>query len=92
MTKILFAPFSVIGGFLAGKIATLTFERLWRLIDDQQSPEPDQRAVKWPKLVVALLLEGAIFRTVRGLCDRGSRELFSRLTGTWPGKDRPKAA
>jgi hypothetical protein len=45
MTKVLFLPFSVIGGFLAGKIATFTFERLWRLVDDQESPEPDQRAV-----------------------------------------------
>ncbi len=87
MTKILFLPFSVIGGFLAGKIATTVFERIWRLVDDQTSPEPEQRAVKWPKLILALALEGAIFRTVRGGVDRGSRELFTRLTGSWPGDE-----
>ncbi|MBV9309564.1 MAG: hypothetical protein JOZ73_01960, partial [Solirubrobacterales bacterium] len=54
MTKILFVPFSVIGGFLAGKIAEATFERLWSLVDDNESPEPDQRAVRWPKLIAAL--------------------------------------
>jgi hypothetical protein len=92
MSKILFLPFGVIGGFLAGKVATTTFERLWRLVDDRESPEPDQRAVKWPKLIVALALEGAIFRAVRGAFDRGARELFHRLTGSWPGEERPDTA
>jgi hypothetical protein len=90
MKKILFLPFSVIGGFLAGKIATMLFQRIWRLVEDRESPKPDQRAVQWPKLVVALLLEGAIFRAVRGLVDRGSRELFTRMTGSWPGEEAPK--
>jgi Protein of unknown function (DUF4235) len=90
MTKILFLPFSIVGGFLAGKVATLIFERIWRLVDDRESPDPDQRAVRWPKLILALVLEGAIFRAVRGAVDRGSRELFTRLTGTWPGDEAPK--
>jgi Protein of unknown function (DUF4235) len=92
MTKLLFLPFSIIAGFLSGKIATLIFERVWRLIDDRESPESDQRAVKWPKLLAALALEGAIFRAVRGAFDRGSREVFSRATGTWPGEEAPKSA
>jgi hypothetical protein len=92
MSKILFLPFSVIGGFLAGKVATVAFNRLWRLIDDRESPEPDQRAVRWPKLILALALEGAIFRAVRGVFDRGSREVFRRATGAWPGEESPKAA
>jgi hypothetical protein len=92
VTKILFVPFSVISGFIAGKIATALFERIWQLVDDQESPEPDQRAVKWPKLVVALALEGAIFRAVRGGFDRGSREVFTRMTGSWPGEDAPEPA
>ncbi len=92
MTKILFLPFSIVGGFLAGKLATFTFERIWRLVDDRQSPEPDQRRVTWPKLVVALALEGAIFRAVRGVVDHASRRLFTRLTGAWPGKEAPEKA
>ncbi len=93
MTKILFVPFSIITGFLAGKVATMIFERLWRLVDDRESPQPDQAAIKWPKLIVALALEGAIFRAVRGGFDRGARELFSRATGSWPGEEgEPKPA
>ncbi len=92
MTKVLFVPFSVIGGFLAGKVATFTFERLWRVIDNQESPEPEQHAARWPKLLAALALEGAVFRLVRGTFDRGSRELFHRLTGSWPGEEGPEPA
>jgi hypothetical protein len=92
MSKLLFLPFSMVGGFLAGKIATTTFERLWRLVDDQESPEPDQRAIKWPKLIAALALEGAIFGTVRGLFDHGTRLVFEKLTGSWPGEERPEQA
>ena len=90
MMKILFLPFSVIGGFLAGKVAETIFERVWSLVDDQESPEPDQRWVQWPKLIAALAVEGAIFRAVRGGFDRGSRELFRRMTGAWPGDEAPE--
>jgi len=92
VSKILFVPFSVITGFLAGKVATSAFERLWRLFDQQESPAPNQRAARWPKLIAALALEGAIFRATRGAFDRGSRELFRRATGAWPGEENPKAA
>jgi hypothetical protein len=92
MSKILFLPFSILGGLLAGKIAKSVFERIWSLVDDQESPEPSQRRVQWPKLLAALVLEGAIFRAVRGAFDRGARELFKRLTGNWPGEEAPKPA
>jgi hypothetical protein len=87
MTKILLIPFSVLGGILAGVVGKKTFESVWRLIDKQATPEPDQRDVPWPKLALALVIQGAIFRAVRGLFDHGSRELFRRTTGRWPGED-----
>ena len=86
MTKILFLPFSVVGGILAGFVGKKTFEGLWHLFDEQDAPDPKDREIAWAKLVTALLLQGAIFRTVRGLMDHGSRSAFRRLTGTWPGE------
>ena len=41
------------------------------------------------KLAAALAIEGAVFRTVRGLADHGSRRTFARLTGSWPGEAAP---
>jgi hypothetical protein len=35
MTKILFLPFSVVGGMFAGVISKKTFKGLWGLIDDE---------------------------------------------------------
>jgi hypothetical protein len=86
MTKILFVPFSVVGGILAGFVGKKAFEGVWHLFDDQEAPDPKDREIAWTKLVTALLLQGAIFRTVRGLMDHGSRSAFSKLTGTWPGE------
>jgi hypothetical protein len=88
--KILFTPISVIAGVLAGLIGKKVFERLWGLIDDEEPPGPQHREVSWPKLVAALALEGAIFRLVKGLADRGARRAFATGTGTWPGEERPE--
>jgi hypothetical protein len=90
VSKLIFAPFSVLGGVLAGILGRKLFERVWRVIDEEEAPDPKHREVAWPKLALALLLEGAIFRAVRGLFDHGSRRAFRTLTGTWPGKERPE--
>jgi hypothetical protein len=31
-------------------------------------------------------VQGAVFFLVRGLVDRGSRSLFAKATGEWPGE------
>lgn len=92
MTKILFLPFSVIGGILAGIVGKKAFHALWSAFDDEEAPDPKHREIPLTKLIAALLLEGAIFRAVRGLFDHGSREAFRRLTGAWPGEERPEPA
>jgi hypothetical protein len=92
MTKILFIPVGVIGGIVAGRVGRKAFDGVWGLLDEEQAPDPQHRGVPWKKLVPALLLEGAIFRVVRGVVDRGSRELFSKATGSWPGEERPDPA
>jgi hypothetical protein len=90
MSKVLFIPFSVLGGIIAGVVGKKTFEALWGVFDDQEAPEPRHREISLKKLIPALVLEGAIFRAVRGLFDHGSRHAFLRLTGSWPGEERPE--
>ena len=92
MSKILFLPVSVLGGLIAGLVGKKLFEGLWSLVDKQDPPDPKHREVAWKKVVPALLLEGAIFRLVRGVVDRASREGFTKLTGSWPGEKRPEPA
>jgi hypothetical protein len=92
MSKILFVPFSVLGGMIAGAVGKKAFEGLWGVVDDQEPPDAKHRQVQLRKLIPALLLEGAIFRAVKGLFDHGSRRAFSKLTGRWPGEERPDPA
>jgi hypothetical protein len=90
--KILFAPIGIVTGLLAGIAAQKVFERLWAVVDDEDPPAPDQRDVSVPKLIAALLIEGAIFRLVKGITDHGVRGGVTRLTGRWPGEDPAQAS
>ncbi len=85
--KFIYAPISIGAGLVAGLLAQKVFERLWALVDDEDPPEPDNREVAIPKLLAALAIEGAIFRLVKGLTDRGARKGFAAVTGAWPGDD-----
>ena len=88
--KLLFIPIGVGSGLLAGIVGRKVFAQIWGLIDEEEPPEPKHREIDWRKLAVALALEGAIFRVVRGLVDHGFRTGFARLTGTWPGEEEPE--
>jgi len=90
MGKLLFIPVSVAGGITAGIVGKKVFERVWALIDDEEPPDPKHRETTWPKLVAAMALEGAIFRATRGIIDHGTRRSYARLTGGWPGEERPE--
>lgn len=88
--KVVFVPISIAGGFLAGVIGQKVFERLWGLVDEEEPPDPKHRDIKLLKLAVALILEGAIFRLLRGFFDHGARRGFARMTGSWPGEQSPE--
>lgn len=85
--KLIFAPIGIIAGLLAGLAAQKAFDRLWAIFDEEEPPEPDQRQIRYAKLIPALLIEGAIFRLTKGLVDHGVRGGFARLTGKWPGEE-----
>ena len=87
--KILFAPIGILAGLFAGFVAQKGFERVWAIVDEEQAPEVENRDVSYAKLILALLLEGAIFRLVKGMVDRGARVGFASATGRWPGEDSP---
>jgi len=90
--KVLFTPIGVLAGLAAGFAAQKGFERIWAAFDDEEAPEVEDREVSYPKLAVALVLEGAIFRLVKGMVDRGARLGFASMTGRWPGKEaRPSS-
>jgi hypothetical protein len=88
--SLVFKPLGILSGLLAGLLGKKIFERLWTLIDDQDPPEPKHRQIRIGKLAASLLLEGAIFRLIRGFAEHGARHGFSALTGEWPGEETPQ--
>jgi Protein of unknown function (DUF4235) len=88
--SLVFKPIGILSGVLAGLLGKKIFGLVWGLIDDQSPPEPKYRRIALGKLVVALVLEGAIFRLLRGLAEHGARQGFSALTGEWPGEETPQ--
>jgi hypothetical protein len=78
----------MLSGLFAGVLARRLFQALWSLVDREPPPDPSRRDVSWGKVVAALALEGALFRVVRGVVDRASRQAFNRATGSWPGEER----
>jgi hypothetical protein len=88
--KLLFTPFSIIAGLLAGFAGKKIFEQVWGVIDDEEPPESEHRDATWGKVIVAAALQGAIFRATKEAVDRGARTAFANATGTWPGEERPK--
>jgi Protein of unknown function (DUF4235) len=89
MGRLLFAPFSIAAGLIAALVGKKIFEGMWGLVDDSEPPDSEHREVSWAKLAVALALEGAIFRVIRGITDRGARIGYERFTGEWPGEEEP---
>ena len=92
MAKVLFIPVSVVGGLLAGFAGKKLFDAIWGLIDEEEPPEPEHREVSWPKMLIAMALQGAVFRAVKGVADHGARVSFYKATGAWPGEESPEEA
>jgi hypothetical protein len=88
--KVAFTPISIALALAAGQLSKKLFDVIWGWIDDEEAPRPKHRDVPLAKTLVALVIEGAIFRLVRGLTDHGSRRAFASVTGTWPGEERPE--
>jgi hypothetical protein len=89
IVKVLFIPFSILGGLAAGLAGRQLFAKLWTVVDEEEPPEPAHRRAPIGKVIAAAALQGAIFSAARAAADRGSRHAFWGLTGTWPGEERP---
>ena len=88
---VLFRPVGVIAGLIAGLVARKVFDKSWSSLTESEPPSPDEEAINVKRLVLALLLEGAVFSLIRGLVDHGARVAFRRYTGAWPGEKNERA-
>ncbi len=70
-------------------VARKTFNLLWSAIDDEEPPEAGEEREPLPRILLATVLQAAVFAGTRALFDRQARRAFQGVTGTWPGpKDK----
>jgi hypothetical protein len=85
-----FTPIGLAFGLAAGQVAKKIFDKVWGLVKDEEAPRPKHREVPVATMLLALVVEGAIARVVRGMVDHGTRHGWAQLTGAWPGEERPE--
>jgi hypothetical protein len=86
--KILYRPWGLLASLLGGLIASQIFQQVWKRLDPDSSedpPKPLESEYQLPKILIAALIQGAIFSAVKALINRGGARAFERWTGEWPG-------
>jgi hypothetical protein len=86
--KLIYRPFGLIIGILAGLASKKLFEALWGVFDEEEPPKPVTRQAAWPKILAAAAFQGVVFKLVRAGVDRAGAKGFNYLTGTWPGPEK----
>jgi hypothetical protein len=85
---VIYKPFGVLFGLLAGLLGKKLFEFVWTKIDDEEPPEATTQDTSWRRLLIVAALQGVIFRVTRYAVDRSGAIGFRYLTGFWPGEKR----
>jgi hypothetical protein len=86
--KILYRPWGLIGSLVGGLVAGQIFQQVWKHLvpgDQDDPPKPLQSEYRLRQILVAAIVQGAIFSVVRALINRGGARVFQRWTGEWPG-------
>ena len=88
--ELIYKPFGIILGLLAGLVGKKVFDFVWTKIDDEEPPEGDDaRRRPGPRLLAAAAVQGVIFtrdpRRRRPL----RRDRLPLPHGIWPGEKRP---
>jgi hypothetical protein len=86
--KILYRPVGLVSSVLGGLIASLLFKQIWKRVsagDDADPPGALQSEYDFKEILLAAVLQGALFAVVKAVIQRGGAKQFERVTGEWPG-------
>ncbi|MFD0314846.1 DUF4235 domain-containing protein [Streptomyces flavalbus] len=85
-SKLAYKPVGLALGALSGVLAGALFKQSWKVLGhDEDAPDATDEERTWREVVVAAVLQGAIFAGIKAIVDRGGATATRRLTGTWPG-------
>jgi Protein of unknown function (DUF4235) len=86
---LIYKPFGILLGILAGMLGKRLFDFAWTKVDDQEPPEATTEKTTWARVLTAAAVQGVIFRIVRVVVDRYGAIGWRYLTGVWPGEKAP---
>lgn len=86
--KILYRPVGIVSSIVGGIVAGQVFKQVYKRVapgHPHDAPTPLQSEYRMREILLASLLQGAIFSVVKAAIDRGGARVFERWTGEWPG-------
>jgi hypothetical protein len=86
---LIYKPFGIILGIMAGLLGKRLFDFAWTKIDDEEPPKGTTEQAPWVKIIGAAALQGVIFKVTRVVVARFGARGWAYLTGVWPGEKRP---
>jgi hypothetical protein len=87
--KLIYKPFGIILGILAGLLSKRVFDVIWSHIDEEEPPKPTTEQAPWSKVLAAAAVQGVTFKVTRAAVDRVGAQGWRHLFGIWPGEKRP---
>lgn len=89
--KVLYRPVGLVSSIVGGIVASLLFKQVWKRVSpsaDEDHPDPPgplESEYPLKEILLAALLQGAIYSVVKALIDRQGARAFQKATGEWPG-------
>ncbi|MBF6133620.1 DUF4235 domain-containing protein [Nocardia otitidiscaviarum] len=82
---IAYKPIGLVLGAVSGLLAAAVFKQTWKMLrHDERVPEATDPDRSWREVLLAAVVQGAIFAGVKAAVDRAGATTTHRLTGTWP--------
>lgn len=86
LAKLAYRPFGITSSLLAASVAGVIFKQIWRRVaDEDDAPSALQSEYSLRTILLAAGLQGLIVAVVKALIQRGGANVFTKLTGAWPG-------
>ncbi|MGH3796245.1 MAG: DUF4235 domain-containing protein [Pseudonocardiaceae bacterium] len=85
LSKASYKSLTLITGVLGGALASAVFTRIWRAVaHTEEAPEPTALDRRTREVLVAAVLQGAVFGLVKAAMERMAAKGYRRFTGEDP--------